>query len=186
MAFAAPTCHYRAVTGTLSSAAMPEGRVVELRELALHSGRVSLGDDIREARERAQLTQPELGRLVGVSEGTISNWERGKVKAPKNRLARVWEVLQAYREPRLDRSAAPVVDDFDPDGIIANLTPEQLALLAARLPDHVVADDIAHRLRRHAGPRPSVPSRTWSEADIPPDPTATGPETGDATGGQPA
>lgn len=162
---------------------MPTCRAVELRELALHSGRVSLGDDIRQARERAQLTQPELGRLVGVSEGTISNWERGVVKAPKNRLARVWEVLQDYRQPRADRTATPTADEFDPDDVISRLTPEQRAALAAALPDHVMADDIARRLRRNETQLPaSVPSRTWPESAIPPDPTATG----DATGEQPA
>lgn len=163
---------------------MPTPRAVELWEVATNTHRVTLGDQIREARERAQLTQPELAELVGVSEGTISNWERGKVQAPKNRLARVWEVLHAYREPRLGRAATG--DEFDPDAIVGHLTAEQMAVLAARLPDHIVADEIARRLRRTTDPRPSVPSRTWSADAIPADPaTARGEDSG-STGEQPA
>lgn len=172
------TCHYRAVTGTLGSTTMSGNPAVELREVGPNTQRVTLGDDIRQARERAQLTQSDLARLVGVSEGTVGNWERSVVRAPKSRLARVWEVLQDYREPRPPSTE----DTFNATEVVARLTPEQLADLAATLPDHVVADDIARRLRRHTSPRPSVPSRTWSDADIPPDPAIGG----TATGEQPA
>jgi DNA-binding transcriptional regulator YiaG len=182
MEFPVSTCHYRSVTGTLSTAAMSEKPPVELRQVAADTRRVTLGDDIRQARERAQLTQPELAERVGVSEGTISNWERGVVKTPKNRLARVWEVLRDYREPRPTRDTPSAGDGFDPNEVVSKLTSEQLAALAATLPDHVVADDIARRLRRNSMPRPSVPSRTWAEADIPPNPAAGG----DRTGEQPA
>lgn len=162
---------------------MPADRAVELWEVAPNTHRVTLGDDIRQARERAQLTQPELAKLVGVSEGTISNWERGTVKAPKSRTARLWEVLDQYRVPRPNRATQSTEDHFDPGGIIAGLTTAELAELAASLPDHVVADDVARRLRRTSIQRPHLPSRTWSDADIPPDPAG---DTGDSTGEQPA
>jgi transcriptional regulator with XRE-family HTH domain len=139
---------------------MPENRPVELWEVAPNTLRVTLGEDIRDARERAQLTQPELGKLVGVSEGTISNWERGVVKAPKNRLARVWEVLRDFREPTPGRGE-PQSDDFDPAALLANLTPEQLARLAEALPDVVIAEDVSRRLRRADTPINRVGDRAW-------------------------
>lgn len=161
---------------------MSENAAVELWEVAPNTQGVTLGDEIREARERAQLTQPELAERVGVSEGTISNWERGVVKAPKNRLARVWEVLQDFREPRPARPNTPTHDDFDPYDVVSQLSADQLADLAAALPDHVVGTDVARRLQRTSTPHRSVPSRTWSDADIPPNPAAAG----DSTGEQPA
>lgn len=166
---------------------MPEILAVELWQVAPNTLRVTLGDDIRQARERAQLTQPELGKLVGVSEGTISNWERGVVKAPKNRLARVWEVLQDYREPRPGRTTPSTEDRFNAEQVVAGLTEEQLATLAAALPDHVVGDTVARRLRRTTDPQTSVPSRTWSASAIPPDPALAGNDKpADTTGEQPA
>ncbi|WP_347031766.1 helix-turn-helix domain-containing protein [Brevibacterium paucivorans] len=53
------------------------------------------GERIREARQRAGLTQEELGAQVGVSMRTIGNWERGTT-VPLNRLARLREVLDGY------------------------------------------------------------------------------------------
>lgn len=46
-----------------------------------------VGATIRALRERYLLTQDELGALIGVSENTIGNWERG-VHAPKPRQLR--------------------------------------------------------------------------------------------------
>lgn len=50
------------------------------------------GSEIRQARERARLTQGELGEKVGVSGRTVGNWERG-ASIPRNRAARLVEVL---------------------------------------------------------------------------------------------
>ena len=36
-----------------------------------------IGDKIRELRTRSNLTQAELGKLVGVSMQAVSKWERG-------------------------------------------------------------------------------------------------------------
>lgn len=50
------------------------------------------GDQIRAARERAQMTQQEVAGLVGVSLRTVGNWERG-ASVPRSRMAAVIEVL---------------------------------------------------------------------------------------------
>lgn len=64
------------------------------------------GHDIREARERAGLTQSQLGALVGVSLRTIGNWERGTT-VPLNRLSKLREVLAGYWA---DEASAPEAD----------------------------------------------------------------------------
>ena len=51
--------------------------------------------EIREARERAGLTQEALGALLGVSMRTVGNWERGQT-VPLNRLAKIREVLAGH------------------------------------------------------------------------------------------
>jgi transcriptional regulator with XRE-family HTH domain len=61
----------------------------------------SLGDRIREERERAGLTQAQLAKLVGVSGRTIGNWERGEAD-PRNSLTRLRDILPALREPVAD------------------------------------------------------------------------------------
>lgn len=53
------------------------------------------GNEIREARERAGLTQEALGALLGVSMRTVGNWERGQT-VPLNRLAKIREVLAGH------------------------------------------------------------------------------------------
>lgn len=50
------------------------------------------GYEIRQARERAGLTQGELGEQVGVSGRTVGNWERD-FSIPRNKLAKVEQVL---------------------------------------------------------------------------------------------
>lgn len=53
------------------------------------------GAQIREARERAGLTQQELATRLGVTLRTIGNWERGAT-VPKNRQA----AIRAFLAPR--------------------------------------------------------------------------------------
>lgn len=64
------------------------------------------GDEIREARERAGLTQEQLAQRLGVTLRTVGNWERGAT-VPRNRLARLRDVFpgQQQEEPGL-RSAS--------------------------------------------------------------------------------
>jgi len=60
------------------------------------------GDEIRSARERAHLTQQQLGALVGVTFRTVGNWERGET-IPRNREAAIRSALVDYFD-----DAAPV------------------------------------------------------------------------------
>ncbi len=66
------------------------------------------GTEIRAARERAGLSQGELGALVGVTLRTIGNWERGET-IPRNREAKIRQVLADQlddRAPATLRSAS--------------------------------------------------------------------------------
>lgn len=67
------------------------------------------GNEIREARERAGLTQDALGSAVGVSGRTVGNWERGTT-VPRNRLAKLREVLEMTTTPA---DATPLRDVSD-------------------------------------------------------------------------
>lgn len=60
------------------------------------------GDEIRSARERAHLTQQQLGASVGVTFRTVGNWERGET-IPRNREAAIRSALADYFD-----DAAPV------------------------------------------------------------------------------
>jgi transcriptional regulator with XRE-family HTH domain len=53
---------------------------------------VITSQEIRSARERAGLTQQQLGELVGVGLRTVGNWERGET-VPRNREAALRHVL---------------------------------------------------------------------------------------------
>jgi transcriptional regulator with XRE-family HTH domain len=54
----------------------------------------TMGDRIRRLRIARKLTQPQFGKLVGVSKSAVSQWEDGSTKNLKlETLARVLEVL---------------------------------------------------------------------------------------------
>lgn len=60
--------------------------------------------EIRSARERAGLTQQQLGEMVGVGLRTVGNWERGET-VPRNREATLRRVLAGH----LDDASEPAV-----------------------------------------------------------------------------
>lgn len=64
----------------------------------------AFGERIRLERERAGLTQPQLGALVGVSGRTVGNWERGEA-SPRNSLARLMDVLPGLKDMPLPAEA---------------------------------------------------------------------------------
>lgn len=80
---------------------------------------MTTGDEIRAARERAGLTQAELGQLVGVSMRTIGNWERGETVS-RNRLNMLKHVLATF------------VDSVNSDPLRAATDAELLAEIARR------------------------------------------------------
>lgn len=59
-----------------------------LRDMALRVNSVSFsGDELRAARETANLSQAELATAFGVATRTVQYWEAGKVPRPKHRRA---------------------------------------------------------------------------------------------------
>jgi transcriptional regulator with XRE-family HTH domain len=51
----------------------------------------TLGDRLRKAREFAGMEQDELARRIGISRGTVSNYELGRgVRPPKVVVLRAW------------------------------------------------------------------------------------------------
>lgn len=100
------------MTGIQESRAVPNLSEVELRVVAVNTRGVTLGEDIKTARERLRMNQLELAEAVGVSESTVSNWERGRSN-PKNRLGLVRQILKmddagerTQREGRLLKDAS--------------------------------------------------------------------------------
>ena len=53
----------------------------------------TLGERIREARDKMGLYQGQLGMALGVSGAVISNWEKGLNKPDADKLVRLCEVL---------------------------------------------------------------------------------------------
>lgn len=54
-----------------------------------------LGEAIREARKKRNLTQEQLGRLVGVQKAQISKMENNFTNARLNTIIKVFEALNA-------------------------------------------------------------------------------------------
>lgn len=67
---------------------------------------VPLGRDLKRARERAGLTQEELGERVGVSQGTIWGWEHVHVpnRARRRDLREALDELGVLEADRDDAS----------------------------------------------------------------------------------
>lgn len=113
---------------------MPNFSAFELREVAVNTRGVTLGEDIKTARERLRMNQLELAEAVGVSESTISNWERGR-SSPKNRLGLVRAIL------KLDASAEARTEADDHD-----TTDEERVLRSAS--DSALLAEVARRFGR--------------------------------------
>jgi transcriptional regulator with XRE-family HTH domain len=59
------------------------------------------GNQLREARERAGLTQSDVARAIGVSPAAVSRWEAGKRRPSAATAARLGRLLE-----RLERAQA--------------------------------------------------------------------------------
>lgn len=121
---------------------MPTTKPFELREVTVDTRPMSLGEDIRQARERARMTQTELADALGVNESTVSNWERGRSN-PKNRLGAIREVLH------MDATGNHDTGDVTPDPgrPLEDATDmELIAEIARRLSQNTQTDQPPHRI----------------------------------------
>lgn len=140
------------------------------------------GEQIRAARERAGLTQAELGSKVGVSLRTIGNWERG-ASVPRNRMAAIEDVLREHLASVSD-GAAPLHSASDVE-LLA-----EIARRFARGRDESAGDEHARSApRTKAGPGPArdlygMAARRGTPANLPD--TVTGEESQDPGSDEPA
>lgn len=57
-----------------------------------------LGEQIKEKREKKELTKIEVARRVGVSINAYSNWENGTSKPKEGNMKKLKEVLEGEDE----------------------------------------------------------------------------------------
>lgn len=86
---------------------------------------MALNENIRIARENKNLTQLELGKLIGVSNTVISNWEKGINKPDADMLCKICYALDVDANFLLDyhSNKSSNIDNQ------INLSPEQLQKL---------------------------------------------------------
>ncbi len=82
---------------------MPCNRKILLEEKSLirYTATMEIGVRIKQARKAADLSQPELAAAVGVSQATVSNWERGMHNPERSHMkiiARVTRVTVEWLE----------------------------------------------------------------------------------------
>lgn len=88
---------------------------------------VITGEQIKAARQRAGLTQGELGQKVGVSLRTIGNWERG-VSSPVGHEARLRDVLRDHLD---DAGTPPPLESVSDVALLAEIA-RRLALASEK------------------------------------------------------
>lgn len=113
----------------------------------------TIGERIKAARKRRELTQPQLAALVEVSNGAVSQWETNDT-APKGsnllKLCAHLGVSPTYimngTDPedaaiRLVKAGSPGADPLQAEAseLLAGLSPEKLQLAASLL--RLLADD---------------------------------------------
>jgi putative transcriptional regulator len=64
-------------------------------------------EDVKRLRERMQLSQPRFAALLGISLGTLRNWEQGRRK-PEGPARALLRVAAAHPEAVLDALSRPV------------------------------------------------------------------------------
>lgn len=87
---------------------------------------MALNENIRIARENKNLTQLELGKLIGVSNTVISNWEKGINKPDADMLCKICYALDVDANFLLDYH----IDKSTNIDSKINLSPEQLQKLS--------------------------------------------------------
>lgn len=93
----------------------------------------NIGQRMRELRKEKNITQPELAKMLGVSNGAIGNWETGNRQpddAAKIRMADIFGVSVDYLLGRTDdkKNTANYEDlKFALFGGAANITDDMMA-----------------------------------------------------------
>lgn len=63
-------------------------------------------DDVKQLRERMELSQPRFAAMLGISVGTLRNWEQGRRK-PEGPARALLRVAAVHPEAVLDALARP-------------------------------------------------------------------------------
>ena len=102
---------------------------------------LAFGERIAEARKRANLTQEQLGRAIGISRAAISQWELGETKSAKPaHLFRAADVTSV--SPRwLATGAGPM--DAQPDLSAAGVIQIVAEYIADRANEQSISADSA-------------------------------------------
>lgn len=112
------------------------------------SQRMDLGKAIRAARKKAKLSQPELGKRLGVSKAAVSQWETGRNMPDPRKLPDILKVLNL--DPRLAIGGGEIGEN-------AELLPRD---------SHANITDAPSDVRRESG-APELPSRADLRRTIP-------------------
>lgn len=91
-----------------------------------------LGENIRQLRLARGIRQEELGRCLGVSKQSVSNWENGNIMPSVEMLVRLADYFAVRTDFLLGRSEEETLD-------ITGLTARQIAHL------RLIADDLREK-----------------------------------------
>lgn len=90
----------------------------------------TVGDRLRKAREVLGLEQGPFAERIGVSRGTVSNYERGTTSAYKPIVMRAWAMAAGvslqWLETGVGMSSTPPPVPGKPSGDLAKLTESKL------------------------------------------------------------
>jgi DNA-binding transcriptional regulator YiaG len=93
-------------------------RIEEIRNLDVSadedeedSGTSTSGDEIKEIRSKLDLSQSDFAEKLGVSAGTVSNWERGQSNPGSDTLEEIRDL--AEQEPAEDKEEGDVLSGED-------------------------------------------------------------------------
>jgi tetratricopeptide (TPR) repeat protein len=99
------------------------------------AGQLSLGGLVRGHRGRLGLTQEELAERAGLSERTLRNLERGRIRRPYpdtvRRLADALQLTGAHRD-QLEAAARGVAPDVAPEPTVPSLLPPSVTDFTGR------------------------------------------------------
>nr|WP_091450794.1 helix-turn-helix transcriptional regulator [Actinokineospora iranica] len=134
-----------------------------------------LGDEIRQARERANLTQSTLARRVGWPHSKLCRVETGKLGCSEVEAAIALSACRVARS-EIDRIIDAFVKDADGAWIRSNRPlPDQLRTLERPVPDHAVRRPVSGGQHRNLESH-TVPGRSDRYRRLPVDFVSAGTE----------